>query len=519
MADDLKKTGIQLVAQGSAEFNRAMAGARASVTDFGRQSETGLAKAGRALEGAWGAAKEFAKGFGMAAGAVTALGFALMSLVDDAVDYIAAAGQTARVLSISTEEASRSIQVVDDLGVSQQAYTAAMRIAVREGITPTTEGLAQMSDHYLSLQTTQERAAYAQSVLGRNWMEFSRVLDAGGDRIRAMSAGISQSLIVTGNAYRMVELYRISTDSLSDSWMAFKMVLSQHVLPTMTLGITRIALQMQYMEQGEGFIAAWAHAITTADAAIAQMTADLEAAMPTLDQMPNPLDQMGSSLGNIAANAGAAGIAFDDLNVSIGDTIKGWMDQVAFLAAGGGDIQRAAQATHDALTAGRITPEEAQQIFGNLYAEAQNLSAELGDITPYEAARNIRDNLGVPFSEARAYVNEIRDTITNLPSQRVIEIIFTYSGPQEPPTHGRTWGYQHGGSFTVGGPGGADRSPVSFMATRGERVIVMPPQASPGASSYSDSHDTRTNNVSIQGQDLSNPFVIRKLFDSWLQGG
>jgi len=35
-------------------------------------------------------------------------------------------------------------------------------------------------------------------------------------------------------------------------------------------------------------------------------------------------------------------------------------------------------------------------------------------------------------------------------------------------------GFQHGGSFMVGGPSGIDRTPVSFMATRGERVDITP---------------------------------------------
>lgn len=36
-------------------------------------------------------------------------------------------------------------------------------------------------------------------------------------------------------------------------------------------------------------------------------------------------------------------------------------------------------------------------------------------------------------------------------------------------------GYATGGSFVVGGPGGTDNTPVSFMATRGERVTVETP--------------------------------------------
>lgn len=42
-------------------------------------------------------------------------------------------------------------------------------------------------------------------------------------------------------------------------------------------------------------------------------------------------------------------------------------------------------------------------------------------------------------------------------------------------TGGGIVGFGSGGSFTVGGPGGTDQTPVGFMATRGEKVTVTPP--------------------------------------------
>jgi len=41
-------------------------------------------------------------------------------------------------------------------------------------------------------------------------------------------------------------------------------------------------------------------------------------------------------------------------------------------------------------------------------------------------------------------------------------------------------GFEHGGSFMVGGPGGTDRTPVRFMASRGERVTVETPDQQRG---------------------------------------
>ena len=40
---------------------------------------------------------------------------------------------------------------------------------------------------------------------------------------------------------------------------------------------------------------------------------------------------------------------------------------------------------------------------------------------------------------------------------------------------GLTFGFATGGSFMVGGPGGTDKTPVGFMATRGERVTIETP--------------------------------------------
>jgi hypothetical protein len=40
-----------------------------------------------------------------------------------------------------------------------------------------------------------------------------------------------------------------------------------------------------------------------------------------------------------------------------------------------------------------------------------------------------------------------------------------------------------------------------------------------GGDTYNyDSHDQRTNNVAIHGQDLTNPFILKRAFDNWLSG-
>ena len=63
--------------------------------------------------------------------------------------------------------------------------------------------------------------------------------------------------------------------------------------------------------------------------------------------------------------------------------------------------------------------------------------------------------------------------------QSVFDLIFSGGGPGSLPAAAgfaeSIPGFSHGGSFTVGGPGGTDRAFVGFMATRGEEVEVTPP--------------------------------------------
>ncbi len=59
--------------------------------------------------------------------------------------------------------------------------------------------------------------------------------------------------------------------------------------------------------------------------------------------------------------------------------------------------------------------------------------------------------------------------------------------PKKPPGYNvkGIQNYQHGGSFMVGGPSGIDRTPVSFMATRGERVEITPKGGRAGGATIS----------------------------------
>lgn len=62
-------------------------------------------------------------------------------------------------------------------------------------------------------------------------------------------------------------------------------------------------------------------------------------------------------------------------------------------------------------------------------------------------------------------LGDLKKEILGLPDQKDILINYEVRGDVLPE-------FQHGGSFTVGGPPGVDNTPVFFMASRGERVTV-----------------------------------------------
>ena len=143
------------------------------------------------------------------------------------------------------------------------------------------------------------------------------------------------------------------------------------------------------------------------------------------------------------------------------------LEAIDYAEAGALAIEKTREGVERAAAAGIITQEQADTMFAELYTAAQQIEIELGNITAYEAAKNIRDNVGTPIGEARTAVDNLEaDLVSLVQKELTLQIRIEYIGE---PT-----GFQQGGSFIVRGPPGPDRVPVQFMATSGERVTVTP---------------------------------------------
>lgn len=136
------------------------------------------------------------------------------------VDNAIKAGDMARAIGTTTEEASRIKEVADDVGISVDKLTASFRIAQKDGFTPTIAGLAKMSDEYLALAPGIERAQYLQDRFGKGGEEMGKLLDKGSKAIRDNAAAIDENMVVTEEAYKQAREFQVAQDSLKDSWDA-----------------------------------------------------------------------------------------------------------------------------------------------------------------------------------------------------------------------------------------------------------------------------------------------------------
>lgn len=144
------------------------------------------------------------------------------------------AGQVAlvsRTAGTTAEEASRLIQVVDDMGVTFEELNVMMRKMTMEGTTPSIEALAALSEQYIAIQDPAERAKFLLDNFGRAGAEAGRLMEQGAVGILAMNAAIDENLILTNTSFKSAEEYRLAVDRLSDSWTGFKISLGGGALP------------------------------------------------------------------------------------------------------------------------------------------------------------------------------------------------------------------------------------------------------------------------------------------------
>jgi len=181
---------------------------------------------------------------GMVGVAAVTMGAAIVTGLSKAKDAAQAYDQQVKELMLRTggtaEETSRLIQTVDDAGISYETLSTAMRFAVKNGIEPNIESIARLSTEYLALNGPVERGQFLLDKFGRSGMDMARIMDMGGEAIMNMSEAVQQNLIVTDEAIRQSEEYRVNVDNLSDAWEGYKVLIGNEVIPVVSQQIGEI---------------------------------------------------------------------------------------------------------------------------------------------------------------------------------------------------------------------------------------------------------------------------------------
>lgn len=149
------------------------------------------------------------------------------------VNYAEQVKNMSRALGASAEETSRIIQVADDVRISYDSLKIAMKEAQKDGIEPNIENLAKLADQYKAIQSPAERTKFLLETFGKSGLEMGKLMEKGGDGIRAMSDAIDESLIMTEKGIKASDEYQKSLDDLEDAAAGVRMEFGEKVVPIM----------------------------------------------------------------------------------------------------------------------------------------------------------------------------------------------------------------------------------------------------------------------------------------------
>jgi hypothetical protein len=185
--------------------------------------------------------------FGMVTMAVGAVMAAVTKAATSFTAYSDQVKAVARVTGTSAEESSKLIQVTDDLFISYESLSVAMKMAVKQGIEPNMESLAKLSDTYMGLAPGLERSTFLLDNFGKSGLEMGKMMEVGAAGLRAMSDAVPEGLILSDADVAQADSLKIAFDNLGDTITAFALKLTTDAAPGILKfinGITTLVAKM-----------------------------------------------------------------------------------------------------------------------------------------------------------------------------------------------------------------------------------------------------------------------------------
>jgi hypothetical protein len=189
---------------------------------------------------------------GVIAAAFVAAYYAVDKVLDATVGtfvkYADQVRETSRLTGVNAEDTSRLIQMADDLGISYESLQKSMWFASKNGMDVNRDSLAALADEYVALQSPSERAEFLAKNFGKSGAEMGKMLEKGGDGVRALNDAISGNLVLTEASLQKARENQMAVDQLSDAWEGYKIAVGVELAPVVTKLLNQLTLSINMQD-------------------------------------------------------------------------------------------------------------------------------------------------------------------------------------------------------------------------------------------------------------------------------
>lgn len=158
----------------------------------------------------------------------------LKESVKATLDYADSVRSLSMLSGESTESSSRFIQVLDDYKISADDALLATKALTKNGLAPSIDTLAQLSDQYLALNSVEEKNAFILKNLGKGGLQWVEVLNKGSDALKTQGDAVNDSLLLTQKAVDDARTYELALDDWNDKVLALKVSIGNGLIPVLT---------------------------------------------------------------------------------------------------------------------------------------------------------------------------------------------------------------------------------------------------------------------------------------------
>lgn len=426
-----------------------------------------LAGVAKALKGTFGGFTELSSAINLTERVFRSLKGVYDEIIGSTVEYGKQVDDMARALGTSTEEASKLIQVADDLRIEVGSLQTAFRIALKQGILPSIDGLKQMAEEYQNLRTPQERAQFALKTFGRSGLQMQKILELDAKAIDEMAKSAEEAgLVMSRDAVNATKDYYLAVDQLNDQMEGLKITVGTKAIPALTdlveiidilltrdtegwfqkgareaqsflanvfgpgfMGLGKGLKQYELLDERLDFLSS---GFRYASQEIQEFgDAELEAAQKA-DELRERINQAASDAILALREMKQQRIEdFFDVDIDPEEIAKQMFDIVAFKEAGGEAMNSLVESVRAAVAEGKITSEQAKEFFKNIAIEGAALKVQLGQISAEDAAESISKDFNVSLEDAKKLVDDVLAGIDLVSGQDLTAITTQFDALQE----------------------------------------------------------------------------------------